>query len=238
MVGDKFGSEIWVLAHLYDRISSLKGYQGVITDLDETTKNIVIMDDCSYSGGNIASFIDGSTYKYAESILPKFNRPTKSSWGMTNSGIFSWDKFREDTDRINKRHKNHQMSLQDKQEEILKSINFYVMIPYAYKVAIDLIKDHTSVNKNVSIYVGEIIEPIKIDTTRDILKWLDNIHIPVYPDGTTRCLYFQHKVAIDMSTLYSVYVKGFCLFIKTYLNHVIFYQFYGDSCIFPSYFFV
>ena len=90
---------------------------------------------------------------------------------------------------------------------VTKSINFYVMIPYAYKAGINTILTNTK-GVNVSLYIGEIIEPIKINTTEEILKWLDNISVVVYEDGTTRCLYFQHKVAINMSTLYSVYVEG------------------------------
>lgn len=168
--GDKFGSEVWVLAHIYDRISKLKGFKGIITHFDETTTNIVIIDDCIYSGGNIGSFIDGSVYLYASSILPNKNK------------LFL-----------------------NKYTEILKSINFYVMVPYAYDAGIQGIKN---LEANITFCIGEIIEPIKIDSTEEIMKWLENeMYINVW-EGATNCVYFQHKVAIDTSTLESVYVKG------------------------------
>lgn len=168
--GDKFGSEVWVLAHIYDKISKLKGFKGIITHFDETTKNIVIIDDCIYSGGNIGSFINGSVYLYAESILPNKNK------------LFL-----------------------NKYTEILKSINFYVMVPYAYDAGIEGIKN---LKANITFCIGEYIEPIKIDSTEEIMKWLENeMYINVW-EGATNCVYFQHKVAIDTSTLESVYVKG------------------------------
>ena len=197
--GDKIGSEVWVLAHIYDRISKLKGFKGIITDFDETTKNIVIIDDCIYSGGNIGSFIDGSVYLYAASILP--NKPKK----VRRKNYNTYNEYDKYSNEYKIKYEEYSKLLLNKYTEILKSINFYVMAPYAYKAGIKGIKN---LEANITFCIGEIIEPITIDSTEEIMKWLKNeMYINVWK-GATNCVYFQHKVAIDTSTLESVYVKG------------------------------
>jgi len=209
--GDKIGSEVWVLAHIYDRISKLKGFKGIITHFDETTKNIVIIDDCIYSGGNIASFIDGSVYLYAASILP--NKPKKVRRKNYNTHN-EYDKY---SNEYKIKYEEYSELLLKKYTEILKSINFYVMAPYAYKAGTEGIE---KLEANITFDIGEFIEPIPIDSTEEIMKWLKNeMYINVQKVNVrkgatnvqkpaTNCVYFQHKVAIDTSTLESVYVKG------------------------------
>lgn len=161
MLGDKFGSEIWVIAHFYKSLKKLSNFRGFIQHLDDDIKHVVIFDDCIYSGGNIGSFIDGSTFEFAK-----------------------------------KKNIN--------QEEV--DVNFIVSVPFAIFAGADAVKNCF---KSVKLNITRYIDPINLSLlSNNFLKWLNSINIMTY-DNETVCLYFQHKVAIDTSTLESVYVKGY-----------------------------
>jgi hypothetical protein len=161
MLGDKFGSEIWVIAHFYKYLKKLTNFKGFIQHLDSDVENVVIFDDCIYSGGNIGSFIDGSTYLFSK--------------------------------KKNIKQKN-------------VNVRFIVSVPYAIPEGAAAVKDTF---KYVTLNIGKYIDSIDLGAlTQNYIDWLNSINIMTY-DKKTVCLYFQHKVAIDASTLESVYVKGY-----------------------------
>ncbi len=67
---EKFGSENWVLNIMWEKIRNSIIVDGIFTDIFDDNvgegiyddKNLVIFDDCSYSGANLCSLIDGVQY--------------------------------------------------------------------------------------------------------------------------------------------------------------------------------
>jgi len=159
----KLGSEYILLSRMIDLIPSTR-FLGIVNETNyEIFKNemvnIVMIDDCMFSGNHITNFIDTLTF-------------------------------------------DAQQTLDISQNELLKKVNYHLVVPYQSKVnSIDYFKGIRTVVK----YYHEIIKPIselyRLDDLNETLQKFD-CECDCYP------FYTDIKVSNNFGSFPSIYLEG------------------------------
>ena len=186
---EKIGSEHWLVALLWPQLRTMKIKEIINEKLDlplETQLNIVIIDDASYTGINTFAKLDEISSTFAEKV--------------------------ELDDYL------------DCLRESNKNITYHVVIPFISKLSEDfLMGEFNSMGIRSIIYkiksvprLRELIdvgryyhgEPEKVSEILRDRFGVARDYDEQYPLVDMPMIYFDHKVASDMSTFSSIYLEG------------------------------